>query len=290
MRRALLACVFLGLGLPLPAAAQVAAEPQETIEVTARRDKERRQVIRNFVGALSNDSHTGPMTRFDTACPVVAGLSPAQNLAVANRMRTVASAAAIPLAKAGCQPNILVIVVPDKFDVLKGFQTRHPAMFRNGDNKQVDLVRDKSAALAWHVSVDVDRFGKTIAALADGPPVVVADGSPRLYTFFRPVAVGGVVLIDQAGVIGLTTTQIADYATMRIFSTAEPRKLTSSNAPTILRIMDSKIGDETPPSLTAWDFAFLKAAYAVPAYRGSGSQRAEIQVRIDRELSGKARR
>lgn len=256
--------VAVSFCLATPTLAQGVPPAEETIEVVGKREQDRRRTINAFVRALSREPTTEPITRFDTACPEVAGLSPAQNQAIIQRMRVVAGAAAVPLAKPGCRPNVLVIVVPDKNEMLKALRKRHPDLFRDGRRKIINIVRDDSAALAWHISVDVDREGQPLAS-SNGIPVVETDVPNRYYSAFRPVSIGGIVLLEQAGIVGLTTTQIADYATMRAFSTAEPRQLSQTNAPTILRLLDSKIGDETPLSLTSWDLAFLKAAYAVSA-------------------------
>lgn len=101
---------------------------------------------------------------------------------------------------------------------------------------------------------------------------------------------GSMILIEQKGLVGLTATQIADYAAMRAFTTIYPHRLSHSNAPTILRVMNSKIGDITPLSLTKWDLAFLKSAYSVAPYSYSSSQRDLIRRAINKELNADGRR
>ena len=101
---------------------------------------------------------------------------------------------------------------------------------------------------------------------------------------------GSMILIEQKGLVGLTTMQIADYAAMRSFTTIYPHRLSRSNMPTILRVMNSKIGDDTPHSLTRWDFAFLKGAYSVPPYNYSSAQRDRIRRAIKRDLNIESRR
>lgn len=281
--------LLLALSL-LPAAPALAQDSKpanteaEILVVGDReREKERREEIRDFVRALSTEQSDSPLTRFHTACPAVVGLSPPQNLAIASRMRAVAGAAKVPLSEEGCRPNVLVIVVPDKDEMSKLLRKKHPVLFINGDEKPVDVAKENGPATAWHIQLIVDRSGEKIEPSGGVIWVRVGDNGPRTRASFRPLAIGAIVLIEQKGLIGLTTTQIADYAAMRAFTTLHPGRLARTDAPTILRLMDSDVGDVTPRSLTAWDFGFLKGVYEGDPFRYAGTHRGKISGAIIRE-------
>jgi len=275
-----------------PTSAQDRPPPQTELEilVVGKREKQKSQAeqIKEFVRALSTEAWDSPMTRFENVCPGIYGLSPARNLEIAARIRAVTTAAGIKVAKEGCRPNLRVVVIPDKEEMLKLLKSKHPVLFRDYDGRPVALAREEGPVTAWHVKQKLDRQGNSLEPSFNGITYVEIDGaSPRVLALYRPVAMGAMILMEQKGLIGLTTTQIADYATMRALTTIDPHRLSRSNAPTILRLMSSRVGDETPASLTQWDLAFLKSAYSVPPFSYSSSQQGSIRRAIAKELSAK---
>lgn len=283
---------FYLLAFVLTAAPTVAQDrpPPKTeteILVVGEREKQEKQaeLINEFVRSLSTEGWDSPMTRFENICPGVIGLSPARNREIVARIRAVATAAGIKVAEEGCRSNVRVVVVPDNEEMLKALKSKHPVLFRDYDRRPVEIVKEDGPVTAWHVRQKLDRNGNTLEPSASGITSISFDGaSPRVLALYRPVAMGAMILIEQEGLIGLTTTQIADYAAMRALTTISPHRLSRSNAPTILRVMSSKIGDDTPLSLTQWDLAFLKSAYSVPPYSYSSSQRDRIRRAIIKEL------
>ncbi|QDM40958.1 hypothetical protein [Altererythrobacter sp. TH136] len=276
------------MGAPAVSQDREPSREQDQIVVVGEQNqpKKQREEIQEFVRALSTEEWDSPMTRFEKVCPGVRGLSPAQNTAIVARIRAVAAAAGIEVGDKACQPNLRMVVVPDKDEMLQLLKSKHPVLFRDYDGRPVEIVKEDGPATAWHVRERLDRRGNTLEPSESGVTYVDFDGaSPRVLALYRPVAMGSMILIEQKGLIGLTTTQIADYAAMRAFTTIYPHRLSRSNAPTILRVMDSRIGDVTPLSLTQWDFAFLKSAYSVPPYSYSSSQRSRIRRAIDKELN-----
>ena len=67
------------------------------------------------------------------------------------------------------------------------------------------------------------------------------------------------VVIQLDALRGLTTTQLADYAAMRVFARTQPSRLQRSTAPTILNIIDTPMNAQVPLTLTQWDLGFLRA-------------------------------
>src|SRR3954468_23483241 len=100
--------VALSLTVAADAPAAIPVEPASPIVVEGQRDRHER--LRQFVRALTPAPMHGQLPRFSTLfCPRVIGLSQAQDRWVAGRMREVARAARIPLAKPGCDANALLI-------------------------------------------------------------------------------------------------------------------------------------------------------------------------------------
>ena len=91
-------------------------------------------------------------------------------------------------------------------------------------------------------------------------------------------------LIIRLGLVGLTPTQLADYAAMRSFVRTDPAKLAGSPAPSILKIIDAPADAAVPVTLTQWDLSFLKGVYASTANAYSASQRSEIRRSMGRDL------
>lgn len=286
MKRSYLLALALA-ATPTLAQDRPAPKADTEILVVGERERQEKQAeqIKDFVRAISTEGWDSPMTRFENICPGVIGLSPAANLEIVARIRAVAAAAGIKVAEEGCRPNLRVVVVPDKEEMLELLKSKHPVLFRDYDGRPVDLVKEDGPVTAWHVKQKLDRQGNSLEPSSSGITYIDFDGaSPRVLALYRPVAMGAMILIEQKGLIGLTTTQIADYATMRALTTIYPDRLSRSNAPTILRVMSTKIGDDTPLSLTQWDLAFLKSAYSVPPYSYSSSQRSRIRRAIKKEL------
>ena len=286
------AIAFALMAMPTEAQDEPPPKPASEIVVVGERERnEQAEQIKEFVRALSTEDWNSPLTRFENICPGVIGLPAARNLEIVARIRAVATAANIEVAKEGCRPNLRVVVIPDKEEMLNLLRNKHPILFRDYDRRPVQLVREDGPVTAWHVREKLDRSGNTLERSRDGKTWVYFDGaSSRVLAAYRPVAMGAMILIEQRGLIGLTTMQIADYAAMRALTTIQPDRLARSNAPTILRVMSSKVGDDIPLSLTRWDLAFLKGAYSVPPYSYSSAQRSRIRRAIKKDLSATGNR
>src|SRR5262245_58623895 len=111
---------FVLVSLSATAAAQQPAPPapdQSPIVVTG--DKMSKSSVRNFVRDLT-PLKSGGLSRFeDKVCPIVYGLAPQQNAAVADRIRLVAKTAGIGVGGAKCSPNVVLIVASGKKTVLE---------------------------------------------------------------------------------------------------------------------------------------------------------------------------
>jgi hypothetical protein len=106
----------------------------------------------------------------------------------------------------------------------------------------------------------------------------------RLKPSSRPDFLTSVVVVEVGALTGITTTQLADYAAMRLYSQANPARLANNGQQTILKIIDAPLDSQIPLTMTAWDLAFLKSLYRSEPLQYSTHQRAAIGREFRREL------
>ena len=136
--------IHILLPLALQSASAAPAEPPSEIVVQGTRVG--KEQIRDFVKAVTNVPFEGQVGRFDAAaCPSSVGLTPAQNTAVAERMRKVATAAGIRLAPAQCTPNVFVVVTRDKRAAIDAIDRQFPGYFGDMSSKDVNELASSPA-------------------------------------------------------------------------------------------------------------------------------------------------
>lgn len=274
-----------------PLLAQEAAGPPPTedpIVVTGVRDQQ--ETIHDYVGGITVARQDQPLPRYipDEYCPAVLGLSAQRNAQIAGRMRAVAAAAGVKPAAAGCVPSALVIFVDDKEAFLRDFRARHPTYFIDLQGRNPPAPAADGPAVAWHLVQLLDPQGVPLDHAVGGGYNVVESpaGGSRLLSMVRPVVAMSVVVVERGALVGLTGTQIADYALMRTLTDRGPEGLDVPAGLTILGAIGAPMGGAVPLSLTEWDLAYLKGRYAGHPARYGQSQAAAIRNRIRRALAG----
>jgi len=272
-------------------AQDISATPdQSTIVVTGERNTEQR--VRDFVGAITWVPARSQLGRFEqSVCPVAVGLSQLQAVAVANRMRRVAESVGIRVDGANCVPNVVVVVTSDKSAFMAELRKKYPHYFGPMPHRQIrELVRQPGPATAWQLK------GPPVSArgteLHFDPSIGqyvnrTTEAASRINTAARPQFDAAVVVVERSALAGLTTTQLADYASMRAFTGSEPSRLGNSGAPTILRILEAPMGSEVPVTLTHWDLGFLRGFYASPRNLNTAAQRSAIRQSVVTEIEPK---
>jgi hypothetical protein len=289
-RRSLL--ILAALLQALPISAQTKSEPagkSDEVVVVGRNGRERDKQIRDFVRGMTAGRGTDPLARFDREklCAQVVGLEPQYNEAIIKRMRRVAAAATIDVAHEDCRhPNAVVIFADDKTAMLALLRKQYSWLFRDPHGNPVAVGKEKGPAFAWHVTGLVTREGAALPpGDLDGIVRLPSTAPPsRLEARVRPVYLMSIVVVERRGVDGLTATQIADYAAMRVLSDADPARARELGVPTVLTVLEAAMGSETPLSLTAWDLSFLRGLYAAPLNSFSGAQRGMIASDMQRQL------
>ena len=273
------------------AQAQQPTRPRSPDEIVVQGTRDRDRQVSQFVDSLTQAPVGGQLSRFDSAvCPAALGLPDYQNKAIVERIRKVAIEAGLRVAKANCQPNAYLIVAADKNDFLKALYKKRPDFFLDENGWPRRPMLDDRAVSAWQVEGMLDANGVPVSnAVVDGRPMgfrmVASTDSSRLRPASRPTFTAGFVVIEMKALVGITTTQLADYAAMRIFTRSDPKQLEKSSAPTILKLLDTPIGGAAPITLTAWDLSFLKGLYSSEARQYANRQRSQIRQSVRRDLA-----
>lgn len=271
-------------------AQQAPPEPGAPQTIIIQGVRDRNKQIDRFVHALTDAPIGGQISRFDAEfCPVAMGLPDYQSSVIVERMRRVAVAAGLNVGPPSCRANAFVIVAGDKNDFLKALYKKRPDFFVNPDGWKRRLAIKPGPVMAWHVEGTLDANGiqAAKAGTRDSPggyKVLNSMDSSRLLPASIPYFAAGFVVIDVHALKGLSTTQLADYAAMRIFTRVDPEELEKTSAPTILKLLDTPFGGAAPITLTDWDMSFLKGLYSSDSRKFANRQRNEIRHSVRKDL------
>ncbi|HVU29762.1 MAG TPA: hypothetical protein VHE36_05110 [Sphingomicrobium sp.] len=271
-------------------AAQTAAAspPEPSSEIVVQGTRVGKEQIRDFVKSVTKAPFDGQVARFDRpACPSSMGLTPAQNAAVAKRMRNVASAAGIRLAPAPCTPNVFVVVTRDKKAAIEAIDKQFPGYFGDMSSKEIeDLASSSEPAVAWQVKSMLSSDGDLLEKPA-GSSTYRVQGTfnpSRIRAVTKPTFVASIVVVDIRAAAGLTTTELADYAVMRTFAATDPDRVVKTGVPTILGVLGQPDDKPIPVTLTYWDLGLLKALYSTDNAYYARYQRGEMEEVVREEL------
>jgi hypothetical protein len=272
-----------------PAAAQEAPQQSDQTTITITGEKPSRQAISDFVRDLAPVAPSLKLSRFErNVCPAVFGLPQNQAVSVANRLRVVAKGAGIAVGGANCTPNVVVIVTSNKKGLLEQLVRQRPEYFGDlGHGAIKKLEQQPGPAAAWQIAgLQVDADGREIQwdPQYDLPTNRTITPPSRITDPAAPTFDAAVVVVERGSLVGLTTTQLADYAAMRAFAGADPARLGTSNVSTILRVLDAPMGAAVPITLTSWDFAYLHGLYTGRRDLRSGAQRSAITDSMSKDL------
>lgn len=303
----------LALLMSTGAVSQVPVSPpaNDSMPIVVQGDRDREQKIEHFIKVLTPAPIRGQLSRFESAvCPTVRGIAEQQARQVEDRIRQVAKAVGVQVAKPGCITNLAVFVTDDKPGTLHQL-ARHPGMFpEDWDAGQIRrFERDASPVAAWQTDREVWQDGIGVSgrdASAPETKMSVPSGggaggkggsqqghtltashavATRLKPSARPTFAKAVMVVRLDALAGLTPIQLADYAVMRTFVRSDPEKLTQAQATdSILGMFDVPMGSAVPQSLTAWDLSFLKSFYSSTTNMYAEYQRAQMRELMRREL------
>jgi hypothetical protein len=281
--------LFAAGALAAPALAQQPTPPpadESQIVVEGRRDQGRQ--IQELLRSLPIVGPSGHIARFEeSACPAAIGLSAEQKALIVRRMRTVAAAVGVPVGKPDCTPNVVIILTPDKRALLEQMERKLPDFLGELSHWEVGRLKASPNPTAlWHMKEVVTADGRpAIGDSLDSPPINrTTQHASRLEEMAHPALTGSVLVIDTRALVGLTTTQIADYAVMRAFTGLDPARIPAGSPQSILKVIDTPMGSETPITLTRWDVAFIRSVYASNSNLYAPAQRGQITAAMLKDL------
>lgn len=267
------------------AASSSSISPNEPIIIEGTADAQKQ--IDRFIKNLTPAPIHGQLGRFETdVCPIAVGLAREQNDLIAERMRRVADAAGMPVAKSNCRPNVILIVTNNKAALIERLLRERAYMFPDSWSVSHihELERDPAPAAAWAIENVVTADGMPVNYSFDAPVNRTTRADSRLVPSARPYFTASVVIVQASALEGLTTIQLADYAAMRGFVSTNPARLDSSTPASILTLLGTPMGSSVPITLTAWDLSFLKSFYATRRNAYIEYQRAQMKVLMKRDL------
>lgn len=273
---------FLGVAAPMPSAAE-----EDPIVVEGQRRSDR---IADFVQEMTAKGHGGQLARFDTpVCPAAIGMLDQQNGMAVRRMRQVTAIVGADVAREGCQPNLLLIVVRDKARAVRELVADRNDLFGGLTAAQVRaLANQPGPAASWQVVERVGRDGMPMQAVRVGDvsvPMVRGTGAlSKIVNQTVPRFVGAVVVLEARAVNNATTTQVADYTLMRALAHTNADRTGYPDRSILSLLSGTAPMDEAPQSLTWWDLAYLKAYYSTPNDKDAGLQRSAMRQRMADEL------
>lgn len=269
MSNSVLALIGAGLVL-LPSLATAQPADDRTIVVEGER-KQQEQAIRDMAKSVVGHLQFGrPLPRFfEPLCLAVAGVKPAVGDSFAARIIDNARRADVPVADGKCQPNALVILSRDGRNQLEAARKKYPHLFDSLKELDVKkLLNARDPAFAWQVTEVRGVDGREFSGMRlEGTREIKINSQYQIGRLNQPIRIdvnAAVVLIDANEVRGKTATQLADYASFRLFATTNEISEEAANSmPTILSLFIAP--DSTPPELSEFDLAYLRGLYAMRA-------------------------
>ena len=205
-----------------------------------------------------------PLPRVEDAlCPGVMGIATDSALQILDRVRYNAERLGIALGDPeDCKLNLVIAFVDDGQDFVGSLMHSEPRLFETLTLTEKQQLREaRGPALAWNIVATRTRDGMIVTRrenLTQIPQASMWSAHSKIYTATRQDIVSSVVVFSGRQVSGMTTTQLADYASMRSFAAdyaAHPGR-----QGTILALFED--GSSRPAELTETDLSFLKTLYS----------------------------
>ena len=289
------------MALLLCAGAFAANDSLETVEVTASREKLRKE-IQTFVHQVTRleGEFVGRWGGF--VCPMAVGVSDAQAQFIQRRIIEVQNTVRKkkPNAEKKCDPNLFVIITDNADQVVADWKERDPGMFRWKTRDGVSRSGGTGPVRTWHNAILTGGDGEaineaaTLSAMGASTNSQVTTGSriniskPSCPTSGRIEAGcwehinAVVVLVDTRAAGKVSVAQLADYITVVSLSQID-LSADLGGIDSILRLFAQPRPDVPPTAMTEWDYAFLNGLYRA-SYSPANQQR-DIAARMVRELA-----
>ena len=281
---------------PAPSAGKPASADATTVQgvtVTGRAAPDRKRVSR-FVDTLAKPvGGQGQLARWPSnldVCPQVLGITPAAAQVWTTRLQEVAASVHLKVGKAGCEPNLRVIVAPRPE---QAFAPLAQVMGRD----ELDARRSPAAFRRFMARRDPVRWWRTIrTAPADGGVVLGYDqevttfrndnSASHMQMGSREVVSGVVVLVDADQAKAANAAALIDYIALGALAPVEPSPALGDPTTVLTLFADLSAGHAPPSGMTKCDNAYLKALYTVSPDQTYGVQETEMARLMSRPGSG----
>jgi hypothetical protein len=280
--------VFLFALLPSIAERTAAGAEPDTVVIEAGRARQQlEQQVHEYVAQALVPGDDESVARWLVpACPLVAGLTPARNTFITDRIVKVAAAAGVPIAPEGCSPNLLVIATVDPESLLREWRRRDRHIFvgERGIGGLEHFIATPRPVRTWHDAMSGCPGGAGTFRARGGTFFSECIGNRRMDSRLQWETVrtlfSAIVVIDLNRVGELSMGQISDYVAMSAFT---PLRDHAANvgAPSVLQLFAPDVVAK-PEGMTRWDEAFLEALYATGATHTT--QIAELRERMVGQL------
>jgi hypothetical protein len=231
-------------------------------------------------------------------CIKVSGTDPVYAPRIEGRIQTVARAADIPVAEAGCRPNLLVIFSPDARKTVEFIVSRKPRALKRMTEEARRAVREAALPVRWWYTIsptDSNGIPATPNSAALGSALSGTGGrslmdvlpmnsetavtdSPNgslIDTNLITSVTGAVAVVDVPLATGVSLDALSEYlALVTLAPTQLPPE--TPGVPSILDLFRQDAATAPPETLSAWDSAFLTGLYRSAASRRAERQRGQI--------------
>ena len=226
--------------------------------------------------SAANMLREDPLPRVEDAlCPGVIGMKTDTALQLLDRVRYNAQRLGIRLDDPEtCSPNLLIAFVDSGQDSVAALMRSQPRLFEtmSTPDRRALTTSDKPVRAFSYVATRT-RDGMWVPPqenLVQIPRATMWNAHSKIYSPIRQDILSTVVIFDAKKVGGLTTTQLADYASMR--SLAVDFSAVPDMRESILGLFDADAN--RPSELTATDLEFLKSLYSgIPNLPASAKNR-----------------
>lgn len=227
------------------------------------------------------DTDDGQLARFvDPVCPLVIGLPDRFKASIEDRIRIVAGAASVRLAKDKCQPNLMIVFADNSDALIETMRKRRNPAFANLDDGALRDAFKAGPIHAWRLVVTRDEVGNISTGNNDPdyPPVMEGDT--------QAVTINAVVVMDRKVAQGKSVRQLGDYVVMRTLVGARPPARGSIASESILSLFDPAVAPP-PREISDMDIGLLANLYRL---RNPNEQASDQAWRISRAMvTGKQR-
>jgi hypothetical protein len=267
----------------------------EEIIVTGSRNRD--EAIRDYVEAITVETHD-QIAKFATpVCPASFGLPPGYNGVIVERIRLIAEHLGIGVAGRDCRPNVVVLVTESGGDFVHQLRRERPDLFSTFEFADVRaIMRLAGPVRAWQVVEPLGADGRPVETISfiqmgiGGPPVYIGRARhlrgvmpSRTQRPTRQDLALSFIVFDLDAIEGLTLLQIADHAAMRALARTAVAGLPARRS--ILTLFRDRDADAAPAEeLTSWDTAYLRALYRTTDTVTAHQQRSNVARTMRRDL------